>query len=259
MNILLVGDVFGILGRHAFIKYVKKLREDEQINFIVANGENVAHGTGINEKYYKWFLEQSVNVVTLGNHAFHNKDVFNFIADAKSLIRPLNFPATSPGKGYVTINYNGTSITVFQVMGKVFSHMELDCPFQATEKLLSEVKSDIFICDIHAEATSEKIAFGHHFDGRIHVMFGTHTHVQTNDARVLPKGSFYITDLGMTGPLDGVIGVKKEIVINRFLVNDLTKFEPVSEGKSQFSAVLVDINDQTKKINKIKLLHYYDS
>jgi calcineurin-like phosphoesterase len=136
--------------------------------------------------------------------------------------------------------------------------MELDCPFQATEQLLQSIKSDIYICDIHAEATSEKIAFAHHFDGRIHIMFGTHTHVQTNDARIMPKGSFYITDLGMTGPLDGVIGVKKEIVINRFLTNDLSKFEPVTEGTSQFSAVLVDINEQTNRIGSVKLIHEYD-
>jgi metallophosphoesterase (TIGR00282 family) len=181
--------------------------------------------------------------------------VFRFIHDAKSLVRPLNFLETAPGKGYVTVNYNSLLITVFQVMGKVFNNTELLCPFQTTEKLLGEVKSDIFICDIHAEATSEKIAFAHHFDGRIHIMFGTHTHVQTNDARIMPKGSFYITDLGMTGPLDGVIGVKKEIVINRFLTNDQTKFEPVSDGRSQFCAVMLDINEQTKKIGKFKVIH----
>ena len=258
MKILLVGDVFGILGRESFAKHVKAIKQDHMVNFVIANGENVAHGTGINEKYYKWFLEQSVSVVTLGNHAFHNKDIFRFVDEAKNLVRPINFVEGSRGKGYVTINYNGLLITVFQVMGKVFSKMELECPFQATEVLLQTVKSDIFICDIHAEATSEKIAFAHHFDGRIHIMFGTHTHVQTNDARVLPKGSFYITDLGMTGPLDGVIGVKKEIVINRFLSNDLSRFEPVTEGTSQFSAVLVEINEQTKKIGFIQLIHEYD-
>jgi len=258
MKLLLVGDVFGILGRQIFAKQVKKIKQDELVNFIVANGENVAHGTGINEKYYKWFLEQNVNVITLGNHAFHNRDVFRFIADAKSLIRPMNFMDTAPGKGYVTMNYNGILITVFQVMGKVFSTMELKCPFETTDRLLNEQKSDIWICDIHGEATSEKIAFAHHFDGRINIIFGTHTHVQTNDARILPKGSFYITDLGMTGPLDGVIGVKKEIVINRFLTNDQTKFEPVTEGKSQFCAVMLEIEEQSGKVKNFQVIHHVE-
>lgn len=256
MNILIVGDIFSKLGRTAFEKNIKKLQNEKTINFIVVNGENISHGKGMNEKHYKWLMSFGVNVITLGNHSFHNKQIYDFIDDVKNVVRPANYPDDTPGKGYVTINYNGTKITVIQVMGQVFMGEGNSSPFKKTEEILENTSSDIYICDFHGEATSEKIAFGHYFDGKINIIFGTHTHVPTNDARILPKGSAYITDVGMTGPLDGVIGVKKEIILNRILSDEKARFEPEDSGMSQFNAILVELgtNFKAKKIDKINII-----
>lgn len=254
MKILIVGDVFSKLGRASFEENVKILKEKEKINFLIVNGENTSHGKGMNEKHYKWYLEQGVNVITLGNHAYHNKSILNYIDDVNNIVRPYNFPKGSPGKGYVTINYNNIKITIMQMIGKVFMSDEYLCPFKSTYEVLEKVDSDIFICDFHAETTSEKIAYGYAFDGKIQVIYGTHTHVQTNDARILPNGTAYITDVGMTGPLDGVIGVKKEVILDRYINDSKQRFSPQEEGKKQFNAILVEINENTKKATKIDIL-----
>lgn len=250
MNILIVGDIFSKLGRASFERNIKKIQSEKKINFIVVNGENISHGKGMNEKHYKWLMSLGVNVVTLGNHSFHNKQIFDFIDNVNNIVRPANFPEGTPGKGYVTINYNGLKITVMQLIGQVFMGEGNTSPFAKAEEILSNINSDLVICDFHGEATSEKIAFAYHFDGKIDIIFGTHTHVQTNDARILPKGTAYITDVGMTGPLDGVIGVKKEIIINRYLYDERNLFEPEEEGKAQFSAILVEFDEIKRKVTK---------
>jgi hypothetical protein len=255
MKILIVGDVFSKLGRASFERNVKRIKEQEKINFIIVNGENTSHGRGLNEGHYLWYLQQGVNVITLGNHAFQNRSLLNFIEDVNNIVRPFNFPDDSPGKGYTTINYNGLLITVFQVIGKVFMNQDNLDPFKKTQEILDNVKSDIFICDFHGEATSEKIAFGHAFDGKIQIIFGTHTHVQTNDARILEGGTAYITDVGMTGSLDGVIGVKKEIIVDRYLNEGTQRFSPQDTGKTQFNAILVEINEFSKKPARIDILN----
>lgn len=239
-------------------KHLPKLREKHGLNFIIANGENIAHGNGITKNYYDFLLEQKVNVVTLGNHSWGNNDVFNFIDDAKSLIRPLNYPKGNPGKGYVTVNYNGVLITVFQVMGRTFINQSLDCPFEATEKLLKEVKSDLYICDFHGEATSEKVAYGYAFDGRVNIVVGTHTHVQTNDAHLLSGGTMYMTDLGMTGSLDGVIGVEPSGIIKKFTTGMMVRHNPMEKGRNQFCGLVVDINEKTKKVNSFEIINIID-
>lgn len=254
MKILIVGDVFSKLGRSSFEENVKRIKETEKINFLIVNGENTSHGKGMNEKHYKWYLEQGVNVITLGNHAYHNKSILNYIDDVNNIVRPYNFPVGSPGKGFTTINYNNIKVTVFQMIGKVFMDQENSCPFHSTIELLENVKSDIYICDFHAETTSEKVAFGHAFAGKIQIIYGTHTHVQTNDARIIGNGTAYITDVGMTGPLDGVIGVKKEVIIDRYLNNSKIRFSPQDTGKKQFNAILVDINENTQKATKIDII-----
>ena len=255
MRILLVGDIFGSAGREMIDENISNLIREKKINFIVANGENIAHGNGITQNYYKFLLEHHVNVVTLGNHSFANHDIFNFIDDAKYLVRPLNYPANVPGKGYVTVKYNDKTITVFQVMGRTFMNTSLDCPFQATEELLNTVKSDLYICDFHGEATSEKIAYATHFDGRINVIVGTHTHVQTNDARVLKNGTMYMTDLGMTGALDGVIGVESDGIIKKFLTGMPVRHNPMESGKKQFCGLVVDIDEKTHKATKYDIIN----
>ena len=255
MRLLLIGDVFGVAGRNIVKEVLPKLRAEKKINFVVVNAENIAHGKGIIEKYYKELLNQNVDVVTLGNHAFTNKNVFNFINDAKKLIRPCNFKEQYPGNDYLTINYNGTKITVFQVLGSVFMNDISTNPFTKAEEILNKVPSDIYICDFHGEATSEKNAFGLYFDGKIDIMVGTHTHVQTNDARVLPKGSFYVTDLGMCGALNGVIGGEEEPVIHQYVTGEHIRHTPKTAGKIQLNGVIVDIDEKTKKITKYELIN----
>lgn len=255
MRILLIGDIFGSSGRSMIIDHLDEIRQKYKINFIIANGENIAHGNGITQNYYKFLLENHVNVVTLGNHSFANHDIFNFIDDAKNLVRPLNYPEGVPGKGYVTIKYNDISITVFQVMGRTFMNTSLDCPFKKTEELLNTVKSDIYICDFHGEATSEKIAYGHYFDGRVSVIFGTHTHVQTNDAHLLPQGTMYQTDIGMTGALDGVIGVDSAPIIKRFLTGLPVRHIPCEKGRKQLNGLVVEINDSTHKVTNFDIVN----
>lgn len=257
MRILLIGDIFGISGRKMFESCIQKIKQQKSINFVVANGENIAHGRGINKKYFNFLRDNHVDVVTLGNHSYQNKNVLTFIDDEKHLIRPLNYPKNSPGNGYVTIRYNDITITVFQLIGKTFmaDSDEFDCPFKTTEKLLQEVKSDLYICDFHAEATSEKVAYGLYFDGRVHIIVGTHTHVQTNDAHVLPKGSMYMTDLGMTGALDGVIGVDPKFITAKFIDHVPARHIPFEEGKKQFCGLIVDINESTKKVTNFDVVH----
>lgn len=255
MRILIVGDVYSKLGRASLEYHLPRLKEDRRINFVIVNGENTSHGKGINENHYKWYMSLGVSLITLGNHAFHNKSIYNFIDNVNNIVRPSNYVKDVPGQGYRTINYNGIKITVFQVLGQVFMNDEVISPFIKAEEILTKVKSDIYICDFHGEATSEKIAFAHHFDGRINIIYGTHTHVQTNDARILPKGTAYITDVGMTGPHEGVIGVDKEIIIDRLVNEGQKRFTPQNTGKRQFNGLIIEINEISKKATIIDTLN----
>ena len=255
MKLLLIGDIFGAPGREMILSQVNSIKEEKGIQFMIANGENIAHGNGITQNYYKFLLENHINVVTLGNHSFANHDIYHFIDEAKNLVRPLNMPKGVPGKGYVTIRYNQLLITVFQVMGRTFMNTALVCPCQRTEELLKEVPSDIYICDFHGEATSEKLAFANYFDGRIQVIVGTHTHVQTNDAHLLPKGTMYMTDLGMTGPLDGIIGVDPTPIIKRFLTGMPVRHIPMETGRKQLNGLIVEINESSHKVTNFEIVN----
>lgn len=252
MEVLIIGDVFSKLGRAALELNIQRIKKERTINFIICNGENISHGRGMNEGHYVWLLNQGVNVITLGNHSFNQRSILNVIEDSKCIVRPYNYKEEQPGKGIQTINYNGLKITVFQMLGTAFMNDEANNPFIETKKLLEEIDSDIIFCDFHAESTSEKIAFGFAFDGMITCIFGTHTHVQTSDERILPKGTAYITDVGMTGPRDSSIGVKKEIIIDRYLNDGQLHFEPEDQGQMQFSAIIVSIDDKTHKATKIE-------
>ena len=245
MKILIVGDVYSKLGRAALEENIKKIKQEQTINFIVINGENISHGKGMNQNHYKWLMSLGANVITMGNHTWHNKQIFDYIDESKSIVRPYNYYNEYPGKGYVTVNYNGLKITVFQMIGRTFMDENDFCPFKKTEELLNE------------EATSEKIAYGLYFDGKVDIIYGTHTHVQTNDDRILPNGTAYITDVGMTGPLDGVIGTKRDIIINRFVNGARELFQPQDTGAKQFCAMIVeidDINHKVKNIQKINII-----
>jgi len=259
MNILIIGDICSKLGRKAVEENIKKIKEQKTINFIIANGENISHGKGMNVGHYKWLMEQGINVITMGNHTFNNNQIHQII-DSPNIVRPYNYAAeNTPGHGYCTINYNGIKITVYQMMGTVFMNGEFTNPFVVTDEILKTVESDIYICDYHGEATSEKIAYGYYYDGKVQVIFGTHTHVGTNDLRILPKGTAYITDIGMSGPLNGVIGTKKEIIIERFLNSGgSTPFAPEDTGPMQFNAIIVTIDEKTKKVTRVERVENFE-
>lgn len=251
----MIGDVYGAMGRSILEEKLPALRKDKGINFVIVNAENIAHGSGITHTYYKQLLEKNVNVVTLGNHAFRNNDIHNFIQDATSLVRPLNIADGNPGKGYVTVRYNNITITVFQVLGRTFMNGPIDCPFRATEKLLNTVKSDIYICDFHGETTSEKIAYGLYFDGKVNIIAGTHTHVQTNDAHILDHGTMYITDLGMTGARDGIIGVDPNMITSKFITGLPCRHIPMDHGKKQLCGLIIEINENSHKVTNFEVVN----
>ncbi|NLM44679.1 MAG: TIGR00282 family metallophosphoesterase [Clostridiales bacterium] len=255
MTILFIGDIFGRTGRRLLKDNLKKIIEKYKIDFTIANGENSAGGIGITKEIYTELISYGIDVITLGNHAWAQKQIFDFIDDANRLVRPANYPYGTPGKPYVIIESKGKKIAVINLCGRVFMDC-LECPFKTADKILNEIekKADIIILDFHAEATSEKVAMGWYLDGRVSAVLGTHTHVQTADERVLPKGTGYITDVGMTGPINSVLGVKKDIIIKKFLTSLPSKFE-AAEDSGQINGVILGINDDNlvSYINRLKI------
>lgn len=253
MKILFIGDVVGSLGREAISEYVPKLKKKYRPQVTIINGENAASGRGITEKIYKGFLQDGADVVTLGNHAWDNREIFEFIDGAKKLVRPANFPEGTPGVGVVYIKVNQIELAVINLQARTFM-VALDDPFAKMDDILAEVhqRTPFIFVDFHGEATSEKQAMGWYLDGRISALVGTHTHVQTNDARILPQGTAYLTDVGMTGPYDGILGMKREAVIEKFMTALPRRFEVVESGRSFLSACVIEIDDQTGKAKKIQ-------
>ncbi|MGL4373902.1 MAG: TIGR00282 family metallophosphoesterase, partial [Turicibacter sp.] len=233
MKILFIGDIYGSLGRDILQERLPAIKAEYKPHIIIANAENISHGKGINEKYYKFLLEMGVNAVTLGNHTWDNKSIFDFIDDAKYLVRPGNFPDSNPGKGLTFIKWNALEVAVISVQGRTFLPFN-NCPFLKVDELIQEAKkrTNIIFVDFHAEATSEKIALGYYVDGEASAVVGTHTHVPTADERILSKGTAFITDVGMTGPLDGVIGVERADVIEKFMTGLPIRFNAVETGSS---------------------------
>lgn len=252
MRILFVGDVVGSPGRDMINTYLPKLQKKYKAHVTIINGENAAAGKGITEKIYRSFLEVGANAVTLGNHTWDNKEIFEFIDEAKYLVRPANFPEQTPGKGYVILNLNGVEVGIINLQGRTFL-APLDCPFKKADELINEIqkRTNIIFVDFHAEATSEKQAMGWYLDGKVTAVVGTHTHVQTADNRILPNGTAYITDVGMTGPYDGILGIDRDSVLKRFLTNLPVRFE-VTKGREQLSAVIIDADPKTGKAQKIE-------
>lgn len=252
MNILFVGDVVGALGREMVKEYLPKLKNYFHPHLTVVNGENSAGGRGITEDIYKQLLDAGANVITLGNHAWDNKNIFEFIDRAKYMARPANFPQ-APGTGIVYVRINDIEAAVINLQGRTFMN-PLECPFQKAEELVKEAKNrtDIIFVDFHAEATSEKQAMGWFLDGKVSAVVGTHTHVQTADNRVLPAGTAYLSDVGMTGPYDGILGMEKDPVIYRFLTSLPARFEVPKNGRKQLSACLIQIDKKTGKAKSIE-------
>ncbi|RDW17771.1 TIGR00282 family metallophosphoesterase [Oceanobacillus chungangensis] len=253
MKILFIGDVVGSPGRDMVQEYLPRLKEKYHPNLTIINGENAASGKGITEKIYKQFLEWGAQVITMGNHTWDKKEIFEFIDDAKYMIRPANFPEGTPGKGLVFININGVEVAVINMQGRTFLPA-IDDPFRKIDELVEEAKkrTNLIFVDFHGEATSEKQAFGWYLDGRVSAVVGTHTHTQTADERILPAGTAYITDVGMTGPYDGILGVERDAVLKRFLTSLPVRFETTKEGRTQLNGFFVTIDDRTGKATKVE-------
>jgi metallophosphoesterase (TIGR00282 family) len=254
MKILAVGDLVGECGLNILKQTLPKIRKEKNIDFVIVNAENVASGMGITAKDFNELLKLKVDVITMGNHTWAKKDIFTFIDNPK-LLRPANYSKGVVGKGIGIYECKNKKIAVMNLIGRTDMHVLSENPFTVAQELLDEVKADIKIIDFHAEATAEKIAMKYFIDGKATVLFGTHTHVQTADENITNKGMGYITDLGMTGPKESVIGMEKEASIKRFLTSLPEKYK-VAEGESIFNACIFEINEdncRTVKIERINM------
>lgn len=248
MKVLCIGDIMGEPGRRAVARVVPRLVAQRQIDAVIANGENLAGGFGVTRELAEELFETGVSVITTGNHAWDKKESVEYFSREPRLLRPANYPAGVPGNGSAVVETAaGERLAILQLMGRVYMPT-LDCPFQVAKRELSRLKRETsaIIVDMHAEATSEKMAMGHFLDGEVVAVVGTHTHVQTADEQILPKGTAYITDIGMTGPIHSVIGVKKELAIEKFLTGMPRRFE-VASGPSVFCAVLLELDPRLGK------------
>ncbi len=256
MRILAIGDIVASDGREFIYNNLGRIKNKYKIDYCIANGENSANTNGITMDIANSLLRAGVDVITLGNHTFSNKEYEIVLNDIPRVIRPNNFPKETEGMGYFVDDLGFMKIGVINSMGRL--HMEpLDCPFRATEKAILSIKeeADIIIIDFHAETTSEKLAFGNYFDGKADIIFGTHTHVQTADEHILPNGTAYISDLGMTGVRDSILGVKKEIIMDMYYTHKKFRFEK-AEGEVWFSGAVFDYDEKTKKIVGVERLYF---
>ena len=248
MRVMLVGDVVGKPGRKAFQKYTPQLKAEKHIDVVIVNGENSAGGKGYTRKSLDGLYHGGADIITSGNHVWDKKDVLEFIDQEPFLIRPANYPEGAPGKGYCVYPFKAKNIGVVNLSGRAFMP-DMDCPFQKIEEILRELRRecDIIFLDFHAETTSEKMAMGWYLDGRVNAVVGTHTHIQTADDRILPEGTAYITDLGMVGPWNSILGVKTEIILQKFTTCLPCRFDLEESGPMVYSALIVDIDDATNK------------
>ncbi len=257
MKFLLIGDIVGSGGVEYLKTHLNSIRNMNGIDFVVANAENSSNvGKGISKEAYETMYSCGVDIFTMGNHTYNNKDVYSLFDQDCPIIRPANLPSVNQGEGYITVDIFGTKITVINLMGRVFMNDLIDCPFKKADEIIEKVKdeTDIILVDFHAEATSEKLAMGFYLDGRVSAVFGTHTHVQTADQRVLENGTAYITDLGMTGCKNSVLGVKKEIIIKKFL-SGVNQYHSVDNDSISLNGAIVDIDQSTGKATNIELVN----
>ncbi len=252
MRILAVGDIVGRTGLQKLKDVLPKVIKENNIDFVIVNGENAADGMGITEKMYKDILSLNVDVVTMGNHTWGKKEIFNFIED-DHIIRPANYPENNPGKGYRIFNCKNKKIAVINLIGRTTMAVLSENPFLKAKEIVEKIKNtvDIIAIDFHAEATAEKIAMAHYLDGDISILYGTHTHVQTADEEILEKGTAYITDIGMTGPKKSVIGMDVGASIKRFETSLPEKYK-IAEGKAKFNSCMFEIDDETNTVIDIK-------
>lgn len=255
MKILLVGDIVGSPGRRIFKEVVKQLRQDGVVQAVVANAENAAAGNGITMALAQELFEAGADVITLGDHAWGQKELAGNIGSEKRLLRGVNYPQGVPGNGYVTVQTNYGAFSVVNVVGRVFMN-PMECPFRAMEGVLQALPRNApILVDFHAEASSEKVAMGHYLDGRVAAVFGTHTHVQTSDAMILPGGTAYMTDLGMTGPWYSVIGREIEPVLKRFTTAMPAKFD-IAKGPCVLEGAILELERESGKALSIEAFRH---
>ena len=252
MKILAVGDLVGSSGIRELKRKLPEIIKEEEIDFVIVNGENSAEGMGMTEKNFNDILLQKVDVITMGNHTWGKKDIFKFI-DHPKLIRPANYPKGVVGKGYNIFECNNKKIAVINLIGRVDINVLSENPFIIAKEIIEKLNKsvDIIVVDFHAEATAEKIAMGYYLDGKVTAIFGTRTHVQTADEKILPKETGYITDIGMTGPKKSIIGMDIDASLKRFLTSLPEKYK-LAEGECKLDGIVIDIDDKT---NKTKSIH----
>lgn len=262
LRILMIGDVVGTTGQILFQKHIGQMRMHYKADAVIVNGENsAANGRGITSKDMKFFKHCGVDVVTSGNHIWDQREIYGYLAEHKDLLRPANFPAGAPGVGFTIFACHDERIAVVNLQGRVFMREAVDCPFRAAESLLTYLKhqTKIILVDFHAETTSEKMGLAHFLDGQVSAVVGTHTHTQTADERVLSGGTAFISDLGMVGALDSMLGMKKEPIINKFISQLPTKFEVETEGPGLINGVCIEIDCQTGKARSIERIRIIDT
>ena len=256
MRILCIGDIVSRIGRDMLFKYVQDLKYKSEIDFVIANGENSNHGRGMTYSCYNEIKRAGVDAITMGNHVWGAKDIVQIMQNEGDVVRPANLQGKLPGSGSMILTAdNGVKIGIINLMGQV-NMLSCNSPFEVAEeeiKKLSE-KTSVILVDFHAEVTSEKMAMGYFLDGKVSAVFGTHTHIQTADAKILPNGTGYITDLGMTGPYDSILGMNKTIIVNRFLNGFPQKFV-IAGGKGQFCGCIFDIDTESGKCTAVERVY----
>jgi metallophosphoesterase (TIGR00282 family) len=256
MNILFIGDIVGAPGRRALEELLPRAVDHFFIDLVVANGENASGGIGITPQVADYLLNQGVDVITSGNHIWKHKEILPYLEDTDRLLRPANYPPETPGRGLATVETAaGESAAIICLEGRVFMSA-IECPFRTVDRLLDTLAPEVkvILVDMHAEATSEKQALGWHLDGRVSAVVGTHTHVQTADERILPGGTGYISDAGMTGPVDSVIGMKREIILERFLTQRPQPFRVATQNMQLQGVVLtIDPLGRCQEVRRVQL------
>jgi len=252
MNILIIGDIVGTPGVNKVKEVLPKIIKEEKIDFVIANGENSSDGMGITSKIFKELMVAGVNVVTMGNHTWGKKDIFNII-DNKNLIRPANYPKDVVGKGYEIYNCRDKKIAVINLIGRASMNVLSENPFITADEIINKIRDevDVIIVDFHAEATAEKIAMGYYLDGRVTCLFGTHTHVATADEEILENGTAYITDIGMTGPKKSVIGMEVDASLKRFVTTLPEKYKVSDDKNVILNGCILKLNDENCRAEKI--------
>ncbi len=252
---LAVGDVVGSPGRDTLKRCLPLLRDQYRIDVCIANGENAAAGFGITAQTAEEMFAAGVDFITGGNHTFDKREITSYLESSERVIRPANYPPGIPGRGFGSIKVNGTTVAILNLMGRTFMP-PVDDPFRCADECLETLRGQtpVILVDMHAEATSEKTAMGRYLDGRVSLVFGTHTHVQTADEQILAKGTAYISDLGMTGPSDGVIGMEQQAVLDRFLFGISDRFSVEKRGPRQFCGLVAGIDVQSGKAVDVKRL-----